>query len=76
MEREGTDVQRKDRLWKDRILLCGGEDRSVKDRIMPCGGNVTSACIGVHRMSVWSTRHYLWEDAGGQMRLDTVWQGS
>ena len=40
-------------MWEDRILLCGG--------------NVTSVCSGVHRMSVWSIRHCLWECTGSQI---------
>ena len=43
-------------MWEDRMLLCGGNSRSV--------------CSGVHRMSVWSIRHCLWEYTGGQIAAD------
>ncbi len=54
---------------RDRILLCGGEDTSGTDRILLCGGNVTLVCSSVHRMSVWSGRHGLWEYTGCRLEV-------
>ncbi len=54
---------------KTRFSCVEVKTRQGQTRILLCGGNVTSACIAVYRVSVWSVRHCLRTCRGSQLRV-------